>query len=406
MAGDYPRVADVMPALSPDGTELLFMRARDGFNLFVMPFSVDSEVPAEPRQLTKTGGVGAGAWSGDGLDIIYPDGSTDEARLQRIRADGSSEPVDLGIIGLNPAISGHGNRLAFQPPDEGTSNIWRIPIAGQEQIEGRMEKVIVSSRLDGGAQFSPDDARIAFVSSRSGSREIWLADADGSNPRKLTDFGGPRTGTPRFAPNSRELVFNSVVDAKNFELWILSIDGGAPRRFTEHPAQDIMPSWSRDGQWIYFTSDRSGQHQIWKKPSAEGEAVQVTQSGGSGAVESLDGEYVYYVNRPDGPMSGAGWGQVWRVPTSGGPEEVVFDGQAYTHCFAVAQGGFYFVPPESPDGQWALRYFDLTSGEPRTVWEHDRRPNPGCSLSPDGRSMLVNMRQPEETDLMMVEDFR
>lgn len=53
-------------------------------------------------------------------------------------------------------------------------------------------------------------------------------------------------------------------------------------------------SWSRDGKWIYFQSDRSGQWRIWKVPAEGGSAVQVTQNTGGAAFESVDGKYLYF----------------------------------------------------------------------------------------------------------------
>ena len=60
------------------------------------------------------------------------------------------------------------------------------------------------------------------------------------------------------------------------------------------PADDAVASWSRDGKWIYFASNRSGEDQVWKMPADGGEAVRVTRKGGFVAFESPDGQWVYY----------------------------------------------------------------------------------------------------------------
>src|SRR5438045_3696193 len=78
--------------------------------------------------------------------------------------------------------------------------------------------------------------------------------------------------------------------AGNADLYVISADGGKPRRLTTEASEDIVPSFSHDGNWIYFCSNRSGGQQIWKQPAAGGQAVQITQQGGFDNVESPDGQ--------------------------------------------------------------------------------------------------------------------
>jgi Tol biopolymer transport system component len=56
------------------------------------------------------------------------------------------------------------------------------------------------------------------------------------------------------------------------------------------PTNEVKPSWSHDGKWIYFSSSRTGAVEIWKIPAAGGEPIQVTRDGGYVAFESLDGK--------------------------------------------------------------------------------------------------------------------
>ncbi|MBA3297261.1 MAG: PD40 domain-containing protein [Acidobacteria bacterium] len=61
------------------------------------------------------------------------------------------------------------------------------------------------------------------------------------------------------------MVFASDAEGQ-FDIYIVPSDGGKPRNITSHPAMEHVPNFSSDGKWIYFSSNRSGRHQVWKVP--------------------------------------------------------------------------------------------------------------------------------------------
>lgn len=393
---------DKRPAVSPDGQQLAFMRCVGaGCHLFVGPLAAAGLTEAEVRQLTSGSSVRDVAWSPDGRDVIY-EHSFLSPRLSRIPADGSAPARLLGVNGGHLAVSPASLRLAYAS-GRVRADIWLQPLSNPGQAGGPPERVVASSVVDTQPDFSPAGNRIAFSSTSSGSTEIWVADVDGSKPTRLTEFDGPQTGTPRFSPNGERLLFNSMV-AGNREVFVLDQLSGAPRRLTNTPAEDTLPSWSHDGLWIYFTSDRTKVRQIWKIPSEGGKAVQLTQNGGSSGLESHDGEYFYYINQGGEPARN-GWGQIWRVPSQGGDEEIVFAGSAHTHRLAIGDAGLYYHPAAPADGPWSIDYLDFSTGQTRTVVDLGREPFSGLSLSPDGRSLLYSRVESRESDLMLVEDF-
>lgn len=70
----------------------------------------------------------------------------------------------------------------------------------------------------------------------------------------------------------------------------INSQGGKPLRLTTSSASEYKPSWSSDGKWIYFCSNRTGAHQVWKISPTGGKQIQVTRTGGDAAFESLDGK--------------------------------------------------------------------------------------------------------------------
>ena len=138
----------------------------------------------------------------------------------------------------------------------------------------------------------------------------------------------------------------------------MSADGGPPRRLTNHPGFDAVPTWSRDGHWIYFTSDRSGTRQLWKVAAEGGTPAQVTRLGGVNAAESADGKTVYYAKDIDAPG-------MWSMPVGGGEEVSVLDapergrwGQA-----ALAKSGIYYLGPngDAKPPQYAIFFYEFAT---------------------------------------------
>jgi Tol biopolymer transport system component len=168
-------------------------------------------------------------------------------------------------------------------------------------------------------------------------------------------------------------------------------------------AEDIVPSWSRDGRWIYFTSNQSGRLQVWKIPVSGGEAIQVTQQGGFDPVESEDGQWLYFTQD-------RGSASIWRLPTSGGKETPVFDfhQKNYSRMWTVTNEGIYFAVPESA-ARSTIKFFNFASRDQKTVVEIEgnlRSNVSGLTLSPNGKSLLFPLVAQYGSDPMMIENFR
>ncbi|MGH9846164.1 MAG: winged helix-turn-helix domain-containing protein [Blastocatellia bacterium] len=398
-------LGDYYPAFSPDGKMLAFVRAP---RWSTDDLCVLSLAGGEPRRLTFDNLTITGlTWTPDSREIMFTSrrgGST--RHLWRVAATGGMpERVDtVGADVLSPALSLQGNRLAYtQALDD--INIWRYEFDAAGRVKAQTQ-LIASTFWDHGPDYSPDGQRIVFVSDRSGSNGIWVCESDGSKPRLLHNCGPYVSGTPRWSPDGRWIVFDSrscIAGASgNPDVYLIGADGGQPRRFTTEEAEDVVPSWSRDGRWVYFGSTRSGSMQVWKAPVAGGPAVQVTRQGGFESYESPDGKHLYYTK-------GRGVPGIWRVPVEGGEETLVIDRDkaGLWRYWRVADQGIYFATT-TPAGP-ALEFFSFAS---RRVSEIARLPKgperniPGLAISPDGRSLLYVQADRSGSDLMMVKDFR
>ena len=289
-----------------------------------------------------------------------------------------------------PALSSDGRHLAYAHYFD-DANIWRVDLDGKPLLP---EQFIASTSREVFPQYSPDGQRIVFYSNRSGSDQIWVSNADGSNLAPLTSMTGATiTGTPRWAPDGWQITFDSNAGGV-WRVYIVRADGGKPRPLTDDQSNNFVASWSRDGRWIYFASQRSGRLEVWKMPPQGGAAVQVTRNGGAAAIESRDGKTLYYSKDPN---------TLWRKMLPDG-EETQIAGPIHRYNFAVSEKGIYYTALE--DNSAVIVFRDFATGKVTPILRMAKPPDLGLEISPDGRFLLFVQLDYWGTDLRLVENFR
>ncbi len=408
-SGQEGEASDWDPAPSPDGRLLAFTRRIDTGNtdVYVLGLGSASAPQGTPDRLTFESRESASpVWLSSTAEILLSQGAwLSERQMLRLAVDplrpaaASRRQVPLGTDATNLAYSKVSQRLVFSRKQH-DANIYRLQLRAPGVAAAEPERLIASTRLDYTPEISPDGASITFVSTRSGSEEIWLANVDGSDPRQLTSMGGPLTSNPRWSPNGRHIVFDSRARDKA-DLYLIGRDGGAPRLLTDHPSGDHEARWSNDGRFIYFGSDRTGREELWKMAATGGEATQVTRDGGCCAVESPDGRWLYYSNGPGYSL--------WRAPAAGGAGTRVLSDLSYGFNYVPTNEGVYFVR----EGQasiwpthWMLEYLDLATGRTRSLLPGVKSLGLGLSLAPDGRSLFYSRVDSFGADLILVDNLR
>lgn len=394
-----PNTTQDSPRFSPDGLNVAFIGSVGP--VATSEIYVVGMAGGEPRRLTADNAwINDLDWTPDGAYIIFSSNRQGTSRLWKVRASGGKpEALPVGQQDATQArVSRDGHRLAYTQRSVDT-NIWRYEVL---RVPGRSEpptKLIASTRGDEEQQFSPDGRRIVFGSTRSGNQEIWVCDSDGSNPRQLTFFAGPGTGTPRWSPDGRQIVFDSSPQGHG-DIFVVSAEGGRSRRLTTESSTDCVASWSRDGRWIYFASDRTGTWQVWKMSAEGGGGVQVTKQGGFAAFESFDGKTLYYAKGQDRPG-------LWKVPLEGGEETQVLPQPAALlwGYWDLTAEGIYFYNADTK----AIEFFRFATHRVTQIVKPEKRPpltQPGLAVSPDGRWILYAEVDQEASDIMLVENFR
>jgi len=206
-------------------------------------------------------------FSPDGTRLALVSYPTDTTQSIYVVDAGGSNITRLtdsaGVVDTDPAWSPDGTRIAFTrvlPSRSNREEIWMMNADGSDQrfigIQGMAP------------EWSPSGTRLIYSSSVSGNYEIYTADPDGTDERRLTST--PEwEWFPAWSPDGTRIAFsaviggtgNSAADQAHWEVLVMNADGSNVVRLTDNSAFDGYPKWSPDGGRISFESDR---HQAGK----------------------------------------------------------------------------------------------------------------------------------------------
>lgn len=387
------------PAFSPDGRFLAFVTGASGGaeDIHLLELNRDYSAKGAPRRLTHHGGFIRGiSWTPDGRMLVYSHSADSDAWLWRVPAFNSGEPERLDFAGPRatwPTVAPKGNRLVYRSGDD-DYDIWRIDV-GEAPNQS-----LFTERWDIHPRFSFDGKRLTFSSRREGGQSaIWISNADGTSPLRITSASDRTQDYPCWSADGRSIAFTASGEDGSPDVFVVDAAGGNPHQLTRHPADDEQPSWSRDGKWIYFHSNRSGRYEVMRVPADGGEAIQVTDQGGYRPLQSHNGRTLYYL-RPGLTTTVP----LFARPVAGGPERQVLESVRW--CFWVVEGGIYYFAASDEDGSLPLRYYDFASGRSRLLTGLKGRGIWDLAASPDGKTVLFSAESPMRIDLMLVENFR
>ncbi len=120
------------------------------------------------------------------------------------------------------------------------------------------------------SQGAVSENNIAFIY----AEDLWLANLDGSNPKRLTIDKGVESN-PIFSPDGKNIAFNAQYDGNN-DIYIIPVAGGIPKRLTWHPYRDSVLDFTSDGKSLILSSNRfshTGRFSQLHTVSIEGGAV-------------------------------------------------------------------------------------------------------------------------------------
>jgi serine/threonine protein kinase/dipeptidyl aminopeptidase/acylaminoacyl peptidase len=384
---------DQFPRFSPDGATLLFTRGSgDDAAIYRVPL-----VGGEARKVV--GGAAEADWSPDGTEIGFLRVDRHESQIGskvfRVAADGSNERLiasDPNFALGRPRWSPDGSTIAaVEIPGTGSPRprIALFPVAGgaPKRLEsvgagnlglnfawnGDSRGVIVASGVESNALVSRT-TRIFLRDVRTGNARTLLSGIDLRGGVDVLEtgslllvMGGPRASLrevspatpgdggrwltrgngldrqPVYSPDGEWIAFTSNRSGNN-DIWEVSTKSGAVRRLTDDPASDFDPFFTREGK-LLFSSSRSGNFEIWLAERDGSGARQVSHDGVDGENPSMtpDGQWVVY-GSGDAEKRG-----IWKVRADGSDAKL------------LARGAF-FLPETSPDGRFVSFLAGATKG--------------------------------------------
>jgi Tol biopolymer transport system component len=336
---------------SPDGRRIAFLRSVHSGSSEVAELATAGSDGGSVKVLLRRPShrFSGPRWSPDGKSIAVSDGTseTNSAEVLVVPINGGPPvvtrlPERLGIEagGANPAFISRPGEILY--PQCGTASSYTAGAFSRlvlQKIGSSRARTMAwvpgeVSRLD---VVSPGAVVVASTVTRSGLRELALSDGRVQPGTRWLTHGNSNDAEPRFSPDGSRLAFMSSRGG-SLDIWTLSMDTGTLLRITDDPAQEWDPAFTSDGTSLLFSSNRSGRFEIWKAAAdGSGGATRLTHcdSDCENPVASPDGQWIAYEELG----SSTGKAGIWKARADGSDPRLLVAG-------ALAW------PEISPDGKY------------------------------------------------------
>jgi Tol biopolymer transport system component len=227
-----------------------------------------------------------------------------------------ASPKTMGEMNLSPALSPDGNYLAYIS----SKNVISIDIFITDARTGKVLKRIESEGFGGhvdsysfietAGTWSPDSRRLALVVQVKGKNKLIVLDLARDSKRTYEFKGVDSFTNPAWSPNGEEIVVSGLMNGRS-DLYLFDLKDQSVKNLTDDENSDIQPTWSADGRWIYFVSDRDNSSARLEKANFSISRLDVvskrvetfnifTGADNLNPVISPDGNEIYFLSDKDG----------------------------------------------------------------------------------------------------------
>jgi TolB protein len=204
-------------------------------------------------------------------------------------------------------------------------------------------------------------SKITFIATRSGKKEVYLADFDGSNVRQLT-HDNTISVHPSLSPDGRRIAYTGY-QSGYADVYVIEIASGSRNRIVNFPGTNSGATFSPDGERLALTISKDGNPELYTVSASGGSARRLTRTRGveSGPTWSPDGSEIIY------SFDGAGGPQLYRISSSGGGGRRLSTGHGYCTEPNWSPDGKAVAFNVRDGGEFQIAILDLGGGGTRMV---------------------------------------
>lgn len=253
-------------------------------------------------------------------------------------------------------------------------------------------------------KISPNGKWVAYISVKSGSREIWVWSMTDFQDVQLTDMKKPINNSLSWSPDSRWIAFSCNTEG-NYDVYKISVPSRELVRLTSDKRKEVFPTWTHDSKKVLFvrSDERAVDHEI----------IEISHTGQDSRVVISESDYFdeggealgYPLVSPDGKTVlfrswRSGWINYWAVPLAGGSPRQIAPEEADQNDARWSPNGKFIVYTSNHNGTYDLRVVSAEEGKPRILVSPETGVCGDPEWSPNGTRIIYTF-----TSLTKVKDL-
>ncbi len=376
---------DLNPRFSPDNQRIAFIREKNPASMYLYVQDLKSGISSQVTTIPQS--INGFDWSKDDHFLVYGGDRSGLYKLWNINIEtGESFVIRAGDYQMvMPRVASNGRHIYAKMKDN--VNIWKYDL---EQQKG--EIWYGNNELNLNPTFSPDGSRVCFTMKKGDSYQLWIADADGENEIPITQFSGSYLTAPSWSADGDYIYFQGFLEGQS-DIFRVSSRGGIPQNLTSSDIDEHTPFEGESGT-LYFSSNKNGNWSIEQMTQKTSDREKIIELGYS--PKYLD-QKIYFIRKDS-----AG---IWQFDLDTFKEKLIIKDFHPMNwgAFFVTSNGIYYLNSDNK----RIEFLDLVSKESKMIYQPLKRiPRIGytLSLSPDERYLLFSQIDFHDADIMMLEE--